>query len=241
LCRQARAQVRLRRRIEPGAAGLPVADRERDDGGDGPVDAAGARRMRSVLLAAGLIASPALAQDHSGHGATDHAAMDHGAREYAEADHSRMDHAAMEHAAPDAPVEASGSARLPAAEGMMPGVHFGLGGGWSGMAHGFLWGVHTEQTGQRGDDRTYVQSMAMLMAEKDFGGARLQLKTMLSAEPLMRNTGYPNLFATGETADGAALVDRQHPHDLFMELAARVDVEVAEGTTVFLYGGPVGE
>ncbi len=147
----------------------------------------------------------------------------------------------MEHAAPDAPVEASGSARLPAAEGMMPGVHFGLGGGWSGMAHGFLWGVHTEQTGPRGDDKTYVQSMAMLMAQKDFGGARIQLKTMLSAEPLMRNRGYPNLFATGETANGAALVDRQHPHDLFMELAARVDVEIAEGTTVFLYGGPVGE
>ena len=35
--------------------------------------------------------------------------------------------------------------------------------------------------------------------------------------------GYPNLFATGEVANGRPLVDRQHPHDLFMELAARVD------------------
>ena len=64
---------------------------------------------------------------------------------------------------------------------------------------------------------------------------------MLSAEPLMDARGYPNLFATGETADGEPLVDRQHPHDLFMELAARVDVDIAEGTTAFLYGGPVGE
>jgi hypothetical protein len=64
---------------------------------------------------------------------------------------------------------------------------------------------------------------------------------MMSAEPLMDARGYPNLFATGETANGEPLVDRQHPHDLFMELAARLDVDVGEGTTAFLYGGPVGE
>ena len=33
--------------------------------------------------------------------------------------------------------------------------------------------------------------------------------------------GYPLLLASGETADGVTpLVDRQHPHDLFMELSA---------------------
>ena len=109
------------------------------------------------------------------------------------------------------------------------------------MAHGYAWGVYTDQTGPRGDDKLYVQSMAMLMAEREFEGGRLQLKAMISAEPLMNNRGYPNLFATGETAGGEPLVDRQHPHDLFMELAARVDVDIAEGTTAFLYGGPVGE
>lgn len=124
---------------------------------------------------------------------------------------------------------------------MMPGLHFDLGSGWSGMAHGHAWGVYTDQTGPRGDDKLYVQSMAMLMAEREFEGGRLLFKTMLSAEPLMDNRGYPNLFATGETAGGTPLVDRQHPHDLFMELAARVDVDIAGGTTAFLYGGPVGE
>lgn len=139
------------------------------------------------------------------------------------------------------PVEASGTSRLPAAEGMMPGLHFGLGDGWMGMAHGYLWGVYTDQTGARGDDKLYVQSMAMLMAEKRFEGARLQLKAMMSAEPLMDARGYPNLFATGETAGGEPLVDRQHPHDLFMELAARIDVGIGRETKVFLYGGPVAE
>ncbi len=157
-------------------------------------------------------------------------------------DHGAMDHAAMGHAMPlEGPAEGSGTSRLPQAEGMMPGLHFDLGGGWSGMAHGYLWGVYTDQGGPRGDDKLYVQSMGMLMAEKPFDWGRLQLKSMVSAEPLMSNRGYPNLFATGETANGDPLVDRQHPHDLIMELAGRLDVNVAEGTTAFLYGGPVGE
>jgi hypothetical protein len=65
---------------------------------------------------------------------------------------------------------------------------------------------------------------------------------MLSLEPLMGAKGYPNLFATGETADGIThLVDRQHPHDLFMELSARIAVDIGADTSLFLYGGPVAE
>lgn len=215
---------------------------------------------RPLLLAASAlalgIASPALAQDHAGHAAEtpppapaeamDHSTMDHSQMDHSTMDHGaaakgEVDHAAMGHAMADGPVEASGTSRLPQAEGMMPGVHFDIGGGWAGMAHGYAWGAYTEQTGPRGDDMAFVQSMAMLMAERPFDGGRLQLKAMLSADPLMGDRGYPVLFAAGETAGGEPLVDRQHPHDFFMELAARVDVDVAENTTAFLYGGPVGE
>lgn len=191
-----------------------------------------------TALSAGF-ALPALAQDHAGHAMpspADDASSEHGTM-----DHGAMPHGAMAHDAPEGPVEGSGTTRLPQAEGMMSSLHFDIGGGWTGMAHGFAWGVYTDQSGPRGDDKVYVGSMAMLMAEKDFGGARLQLKSMMSAEPLMNNRGYPNLFATGESAGGDPLVDRQHPHDLFMELAARLDVDVAPGTRAFLYGGPVGE
>jgi hypothetical protein len=139
------------------------------------------------------------------------------------------------------PVTASGTSRLPAYEGMMPGVHFELGGGWMGMAHGYAWGVYSEQTGPRGDDMAFVQSMGMLMAEKAFEGGRLQLKAMVSGDPLIGDRGYPILFGAGETAGGQPLVDRQHPHDFVMELAARVDLDITEGMTAFLYGGPVGE
>jgi len=171
--------------------------------------------------------------------APDHSQMDHSAMDHAQMDHSMMGHTA--HSMPDGPAEGSGTARLPQAEGMMPGVHFNLGGGWQGMAHGYAWGAYTDQTGPRGDDMVFVQSMAMVMAEKAFDGGRLQFKGMVSADPLMGDRGYPILFAVGETADGVSLVDRQHPHDLFMELSARLDLDIADDTRAFLYAAPVGE
>ncbi len=136
----------------------------------------------------------------------------------------------------------SGTSRLPADEGAMQGLHFDAG-GWMMMLHGYAWGVYTDQGGPRGANEAYVQSMAMLSASHDLGsGARVALRSMLSLEPLMGARGYPNLFATGESADGVApLIDRQHPHDLFMELSARVDVDVAPNSSLFVYGGPVAE
>jgi hypothetical protein len=54
--------------------------------------------------------------------------------------------------------------------------------------------------------------------------------------------GYPLLLATGETADGIDhLVDRQHPHDLFMELSATFSHAVAAGGSLFFYAGLPGE
>lgn len=146
-----------------------------------------------------------------------------------------------DHPAPLAAI-ASGTALLPAAEG---GGHDGLhmmAGDWMMMAHGYLWAAITDQGGPRGDDMAFVQSMGMVTASRDLGdAARIELRTMFSADPLMGKRGYPNLFAAGETANGRALVDRQHPHDLFMELAARIEADVAPGTTAFVYGGPIGE
>ena len=136
--------------------------------------------------------------------------------------------------------EGSGTARNPGNGGAMHGLHVPAG-DWMLMLHGYVWGVYTDQGGPRGDKEAFVESMAMLAATRDFGAARLQLRSMLSLEPLMGAKGYPNLFATGETANGVdQLIDRQHPHDLFMELSARLDVDAGSGS-VFLYGGPVAE
>jgi hypothetical protein len=136
--------------------------------------------------------------------------------------------------------EGSGTALLPGAEGAMHGLHLATG-DWMVMAHGVLNLVHTDQGGPRGGAMTFVESMAMLSASREFGGGRVALRAMGSFEPAMGQRGYPNLFATGETAFGRPLVDRQHPHDLFMELSARAELDVARDTTLFLYGGPVAE
>jgi hypothetical protein len=157
-------------------------------------------------------------------------------------DHRSMDDGSMDHGAMAmGGGEGSGTSRLPANEAMSHGAMLGLGGDATLMLHGYVWPVYTKQTGPRGDDKAYVQSMAMATLTAPFTGGKFTLRSMLSLEPLMRHDGYPNLFATGEVAYGAPLVDRQHPHDLFMELAGKLDLDIAPGTTAFLYGGPVGE
>jgi hypothetical protein len=65
---------------------------------------------------------------------------------------------------------------------------------------------------------------------------------MLSGDPFMGRAGYPLLLASGETANGTTpLIDRQHPHDLFMELAATYSHPVSDKDSLFLYGGYPGE
>jgi hypothetical protein len=142
----------------------------------------------------------------------------------------------------DLPGEGSGTSRLPGAEGAMHGLHL-MAGKWMVMLHGYAWGNYTDQSGPRGRDEAFDTSMAMIDARHDLGGGTtLQLRSMLSLDALMGPKGYPSLLATGESADGVTpLVDRQHPHDLFMELSARIDVPLGGKLTGFVYGGPVAE
>jgi hypothetical protein len=65
---------------------------------------------------------------------------------------------------------------------------------------------------------------------------------MLSLEPAtVTRRKYPLLFQTGETAYGLSIIDGQHPHDLFMEIAGRYEVKLGERSQIFVYGGPVSE
>jgi hypothetical protein len=58
----------------------------------------------------------------------------------------------------------------------------------------------------------------------------------------MGKRGYPLHLASGETANGTdVLVDRQHPHDLFMELSASYSMRLSDKSSFFLYGGLPGE
>jgi hypothetical protein len=114
--------------------------------------------------------------------------------------------------------------------------------GWSTMLHGYILGVYDDQTGPRGGKKTFSESMLMGMAQRQLGIGTLTLRTMLSLDPFMGKNGYPLLLQTGETADGVhPLVDRQHPHNLFMELAGTYSVPVRQDISTFVYLGYPGE
>jgi hypothetical protein len=137
--------------------------------------------------------------------------------------------------------EASGTSWQPDA-GAHGGIHE-MRGPWTFMAHATINGVYSNQSGPRGDDKAFVSGMVMLAARRDLANLdTLNFRAMLSPDPLMGKRGYPLLLATGETADGVTpLVDRQHPHDLFMELSASYTHRFSERDSVFVYGGLPGE
>lgn len=114
--------------------------------------------------------------------------------------------------------------------------------GWRLMGHGNLFLEYLHDTGDRGSDQTGSINWVMGMAQRPAGGGRLTLRGMMSLEPwTIGGCGYPDLLATGEFCDGEAIHDRQHPHDLFMELVAQYDRPLGKGVRLQVYGGPVGE
>jgi hypothetical protein len=136
--------------------------------------------------------------------------------------------------------EGSGTSWQPDATPMM-GLHVQQG-DWSVMAHGFVNAIYDKQTGPLGDEKALTQSMAMLMGNRPVGPGRLGLRAMVSLDPTMGKSGYPLLFQTGESADGTTpLVDRQHPHDFFMELAATYSLNLGTDSAAFAYFGLPGE
>jgi hypothetical protein len=136
--------------------------------------------------------------------------------------------------------ESSGTAWQPDTSEHM-GLHV-MSGDWTLMAHGMLNLVYDTQGGPRGDDKAFASGMLMGMARRPLGDGTLQFKAMVSPDPIMGPSGYPLLLASGETANGRdRLIDRQHPHDFFMELSASVSQNIGRKSSVFLYAGLPGE
>jgi len=98
------------------------------------------------------------------------------------------------------------------------------------------------QGGPRGVTKFESANWFMPMAYHKLGAGTLQLRGMFSAEPFtFPRGGSPLLFQTGETYQGQPLIDRQHPHDLFMELSALYTLPLGERGTWFVYAGYPGE
>lgn len=115
-------------------------------------------------------------------------------------------------------------------------------GGWELMLHGVAFVQYDDQGSKRGDKQFGSVNWGMVMAGHDLAGGRLNLRAMMSAEPFtVGSRGYPLLLQSGEAYNGQPLHDRQHPHDLFMELAVLYDHAVGNNVAVSLYAAPVGE
>ena len=136
--------------------------------------------------------------------------------------------------------DGSGTAWLPD-DTPMYALH-GTRGPWLLMFHENAFVQFLHESGLRGDAQTGSINWVMGMAVRNVGPGRLRLRGMLSLEPWsIRGCGYPDLLATGEECAGQKIHDRQHPHDLFMELAADYTAPIAGGIRWQLYAAPAGE
>jgi hypothetical protein len=187
-----------------------------------------------AAAAAVALSAPALAQEAPAPG-HDHTP--------AASDSGGMDMASMESSLGSYPMSRDASGTAWQADASREGGLMQHSGGWMLMLHGVLNGVYDTQSGPRGASQGFASGMLMGMAQRPVGeGNTLQLRAMLSPDPAMGPAGYPLLLATGETADGKThLVDRQHPHDLFMELSASFSHAFGVHDSAFVYAGLPGE
>jgi hypothetical protein len=113
---------------------------------------------------------------------------------------------------------------------------------WMLMLHGEAFVVAQQQTGPRAHDKVFSANWVMPMEQRSFESGQLTLRAMLSLEPAtISGRYYPELFQQGETAFGKPIADGQHPHNLFMEIAAIYDRKLGDRALLNVYAAPVGD
>ena len=114
--------------------------------------------------------------------------------------------------------------------------------GWHLMDLGVARLSWNDQGGPSGGSAIESGNWNMLHVSRTLGPGRLSLMMMNSLEPATYSRqGSRELFQTGESYKGQPLVDRQHPHDFFMNLSATWRLNVATDAGVWLQLAPVGE
>ncbi|HEY3202071.1 MAG TPA: hypothetical protein VGL03_00280 [Thermoanaerobaculia bacterium] len=112
---------------------------------------------------------------------------------------------------------------------------------WMTMLHGYAFLTENRQGGSSGDREFESQNHVMVMAMRRWAGGKLSLLGTFTLEPAtIPVEGSSELFQRGETYRDVLLVDRQHPHDLFVQLAASWE-KLIEPASLRLYLAPVGE
>ena len=115
-------------------------------------------------------------------------------------------------------------------------------GRWDVMAHGVIFVDYNQQGGPRGEGKAESVNWIMLMEQHKLGGGTILFREMFSAESLTApHPGFPELFQTGEPYHGQPLVDHQHPHNVFAELAFQYTRPLTDHLSFLFYGAPAGE
>jgi hypothetical protein len=115
-------------------------------------------------------------------------------------------------------------------------------GKWTLMFHANVFVLDEQQSGARGGDKFFSTNWFMGMAQRSAGPGVFTARAMLSLEPAtVTGRQYPLLFQQGETAFGKPIADGQHPHNLFMEIAALYDLKLGTHGLLSFYAAPVGD
>jgi hypothetical protein len=115
-------------------------------------------------------------------------------------------------------------------------------GAWTLMFHANVFLVDEQQSSPRGADKFFSTNWFMGMSQRPLGPGVFTTRAMLSLEPAtISGRQYPLLFQQGETAFGKPIVDGQHPHDFFMEIAALYDLKFGNRGLLSFYLAPIGD
>ena len=115
-------------------------------------------------------------------------------------------------------------------------------GNWDLMGHGVVFVDYNQQGGPRGEGKAESVNWLMVMQQHEAAGGTLLFREMFSAESLTSpHPGFPELFQTGETYHGQPLVDHQHPHNVFSELALDYTRALSKNFSWLFYGAAAGE
>jgi hypothetical protein len=120
-------------------------------------------------------------------------------------------------------------------------VHTSSGSAWQFMQDGIVFVELNHQGGSRGGTELVAPNWWMGMASRNTSRGRLTFNTMFSLDPAtVGKDGYREILQSGEALSGQPIVDRQHPHDFFMQLAAVWQMSLTDTANLTVVGAPVG-
>lgn len=115
-------------------------------------------------------------------------------------------------------------------------------GAWDLSIHGTVFLYYDAQSGLRSADQVGSVNWVMLGAAHALGSGLVQLRGMVSAEPLtIAEPGYPQLLQVASVYGGQTVADRAHPEAPVMEAALLYERVVGSDVALSAYVAPVGE